>query len=55
MKPHDLPRGVRALSDILTQILTNLPEGCLPDSPTIDASDNTRRIDEETAEFPTIS
>jgi hypothetical protein len=55
MKTQDLPRGVRALSDVLTQILTDLPEGCLPDSPVIEAPENPRRIDEETAEFPTIA
>lgn len=31
MRTHDLPRGVRAIADVLTMILTDLPEGCLPD------------------------
>ena len=31
MRTHDLPRGVHAIADVLTMILTDLPEGCLPD------------------------
>lgn len=31
MRTHDLPRGVHAIANVLTMILTDLPEGCLPD------------------------
>ena len=46
MRTHDLPRGVRAIADVLTMILTDLPEGCLLDGETGDGTTRTEARDE---------
>jgi len=46
MRTNDLPRGVHAIADVLTMILTDLPEGCLPDGDVSDRATGTEACNE---------